>query len=308
MRLRAFALFGLAILIALTAFPGQARAATYSVTGTEDTSRVAPASASHPTLAVQNIRGIAGEVVTVDVVFSNPTGSGFSGIAMDAVIEDPTIAEFVDVQLPDWIDPFFVDFLMDFFIAPDGFPTSSINLVVPDLLEQINGVVTNEVLATISLRLIDTERTKLLMDLSQLDDDFGENLVPVTEAPVSVTISVSVCALDLELRYINNALIMEFELGTAEPATGRIWLFVTGQIVPLWSDSVPVVVPPASFDVTIPLPSVGEVWLLAVLTTAEGALCFTFDSTDTGASSSAVPSASELQGIFPAPSFAPSNN
>ncbi|MCH7787686.1 MAG: hypothetical protein IIC22_09260, partial [Chloroflexi bacterium] len=85
MRLRAFVILSLAILFALTAFPGQAQAATYSVTGTEDASRAAPASVSNPTLVIQNIRGIAGEVVSVDVVFSNPTGSGFSGIGMDAV-------------------------------------------------------------------------------------------------------------------------------------------------------------------------------------------------------------------------------
>ena len=37
MRLRAFAIFGLAILIAVTAFPGQAQAATFTVTKTADT-------------------------------------------------------------------------------------------------------------------------------------------------------------------------------------------------------------------------------------------------------------------------------
>ena len=37
MRLRAFVILGLAILIALTAFPGQAQAATFTVTKTEDT-------------------------------------------------------------------------------------------------------------------------------------------------------------------------------------------------------------------------------------------------------------------------------
>lgn len=52
MRLRAFVILGLSILIALAAFPGQAQAATFTVTKTEDTSRVTPASASNPTLRV----------------------------------------------------------------------------------------------------------------------------------------------------------------------------------------------------------------------------------------------------------------
>ena len=120
MRIRAFVLFGLAILIALTAFPGQARAAELTVTRTADLSRAAPASASTPALAIRNIRGIAGEVVSVDVVFSNPTGSGFSGIGMEMAVEDTGIAEFVDVWLPGWVDPLFSELLMDMFIAPDG--------------------------------------------------------------------------------------------------------------------------------------------------------------------------------------------
>ena len=153
-----------------------------------------PDPSATPVLAIADAQGAVGTVVTVDVVFSNPMGTGFSGLGMDVTIEDPAMVEFVDVQLPDWIDPFIVDFLMDFFIAPGGFPTSSIELVVPDLLEQITGVITNEVLATMSLRLISAGETKLLLNLFQLDDDdFGgpnqNNLIPITKAPTSVTIT-----------------------------------------------------------------------------------------------------------------------
>ena len=109
---------------------------------------------------------------------------------MDVRIENPDIVEFVDVQLPAWIDPFIASFLMEFFIAPDGFPTSSIKLVVPDLLKDIEDVLTGEVLATLSLRLIKTEETKLLLNLFKLDDDPGEDLRLIMEAPTSVTITV----------------------------------------------------------------------------------------------------------------------
>ena len=136
---------------------------------------------------------------------------------MNMTIEVEAIAEIVDVQFPDWVDPFIADFLMACFIAPlpsidildcfggsidpkGGFPTSTINLVVPDLVESIEGVFANEVLATLSIRLKSSGssgETKLLLDLYQLDDDgdpFGPNagdLIPLTEAPTSVTISVS---------------------------------------------------------------------------------------------------------------------
>ena len=193
MRLRAFVILGLAILIALTAFPGQAQAATFVVTKTADISTAATVLTSTPVLAIQDIQGVAGETVTVDVVFSNPAGTGFSGIGWGMAIENPEIAEFVDVQLPDWIDPFIADFLMDFFIAPDGFPTSSIELVVPDLMEDLGGVLDDEVLATMSFRLISTGETTLVLDLFQLDSDgFSEpdfgNLIPITEYPDFVTI------------------------------------------------------------------------------------------------------------------------
>ena len=64
MRFRAFALFGLAILVAMTAFPEKARAADLIVTNTGDSSRATPASVSTPTIAIQKIQGIEGEVVT----------------------------------------------------------------------------------------------------------------------------------------------------------------------------------------------------------------------------------------------------
>lgn len=313
MRLRAFTLFGLAILVAMTTFPGQARAAEFTVINTGDSSRAAPASVSIPTITIRNINGIAGEVVTVDVVFSNPTGSGFSGIGMLMAVEDSEIAEFVAMQFPEWIDPLFAGLLMNIFIAPDGFPTSSITLVVPDMLEQIEGVVTDEVLATISLRLIDTGRTRILLDLFKLDDDdpFGPtlgDLVSVTEAPISVATTVSVCALDLELRYRDTTLTMEFDIGTSEPAIWNVWLLVSGQSIPLWSVPAPVIVPPVSFDVSVPFPSAGTIWFIAALTTTDGTLCFTFDTVNTGTPLSSSPSMEELQKLFPTPTTTLPNN
>lgn len=313
MRFRAFALFGLAILVAMTAFPEKARAADLIVTNTGDSSRATPASVSTPTIAIQKIQGIEGEVVTADVVFSNPTGSGFSGIGMVMAVEDPDIAEFVDLQFPEWIDPIFAGLLMDIFIAPDGFPTSSITLVVPDMLEQLEGVVTDEVLATISLRLIDTGRTRLFLDVFQLDDDDPSgptlgDLTSITEAPISVTTTVSICALDVDLRYKNGTLTMQFELGTAKPAIWSIWLMASGQLIPLRSAPASAVVPPVSFYARIPLPPLGKIWLLTALTTAEGAPCFTYDTVDTGSSTSSLPSIKELQELFPTPTTTPPNS
>ncbi len=313
MRLRAFALFGLALLVAMTAFPKQARAADLTVTNTGDSSRATPALVSTPTIAIQKIRGIEGEVVTADVVFSNPTGSGFSGIGMVMAVEDLDIAEFVGLQFPEWIDPLFAGLLMDMFIAPEGFPTSSITLVVPDMLEQIEGVVTDEVLATISLRLTDIGRTRLLLDVFQLDDDdpYGPilgDLTSITKTPIYVTTTVSGCALDIDLRYKNGALTMQFELGTAEPAIWSIWLMASGQLIPLRSAPASAVVPQISFYASMPLPPLGKIWLLTALTTAEGAPCFTYDTVNTGTPSSSTPSIEALQELFPTPTTTPPNN
>lgn len=148
-----------------------------------------------PVLVIADVQGAAGTTVTMDVVFSNPMGTGFSGLSMGVIIEDPTIAEFVDVQFPSWIDSFFADILMEIFIAPGGFPTSEVNLVVFDLGIQeidgvISGVITNEVLATLNLNLLKPGKTRLFLNLPILDDDSGESLIPMTEAPTIVTITV----------------------------------------------------------------------------------------------------------------------
>lgn len=305
MRLRAFVILGLVILIALTAFPGQAQAATFTATATENTLAVAPASVSTPTLVIQDIQGIEGEVVDVDVVFSNPTGSGFSGIGWWMTIENPEIAEFVDVRLPDWVDPLFAELLMELFIAPDGFPTSSITLVVPDLLESIGGVLEDEVLATMSFRLISTGETKLLLDLLQFDsDDFSEppdfgNLIPITEYPTSVKITVTTCTLNLGLGYADGTLTMDFELGTLEPATWDSWVVIPGTgVFPVWSLPMPVVDPSVSPSLSLPFPSIGTIGFLTALSTSEGITCSDSANVDTGTPSSSTPATEELRELF----------
>ena len=80
-----------------------------------------------------------------------------------------------------------------------GVGNSSCNTSMDGILK----VVTDEVLATISLRLIDTGRTRLLLDVFQLDDDDPSgpilgDLTSITKTPIYVTATVSVCALDIE--------------------------------------------------------------------------------------------------------------
>lgn len=161
-----------------------------------------------PVLAIANVEGTAGTTVTMDVFFSNPLGTGFSILVWRMTIQNPDIAEFVDVQFPDWINPIFAGFLWDFTFV-DGSPAPLIGLVVWDLdidfdfdfdagfefEGRLAGTLTNEVLATVSLNLLIPGETTIELNLIQLDDDdfeghVSEDLKPITEFPISVTINV----------------------------------------------------------------------------------------------------------------------
>ncbi|MCH7786706.1 MAG: hypothetical protein IIC22_04255 [Chloroflexi bacterium] len=76
----------------------------------------------------------------------------------------------------------------------------------------------------------------------------------------------------------------------------------------VWSLLLPVVDPSVFPTLSFPLPSMGTIGFLTVLSTSEGIICSDWATVDTGAPSSAVPSISELRELLPGPSVALPNN
>ena len=138
--------------------------------------------------------------------------------------------------------------------------------------------------------------------------DIGAYELGITEA----------CILDLTLHYkVVNAndpaadgkLTMDFEIGTQEPATWDLWVVIPGTgVFSVWSLPLPVIDPSVSPSLSFPLPSMGAIGFLTALSTSEGITCSDWATVDTGASSSAVPSISELRELLSGPSVALPNN
>ena len=109
----------------------------------------------------------------------------------------------------------------------------------------------------------------------------------------------TLCTLKLGLGYADGALTMDFELATLEPATWDLWLVIPGTgIFPLWSLPLPVVDSPVFPSLSFSFPSIGTIGFLTSLSTPEGIACSDWETVDTGAPSSAVPSRGEIRELF----------
>jgi hypothetical protein len=77
---------------------------------------------------------------------------------------------------------------------------------------------------------------------------------------------------------------LDFVLGTAVPATSNLWMTVSNRIFPVWSVPLPVLDPPATFELPLRVAQpLGRIGFLTTLVTADGMICSDFELLDTGA-------------------------
>jgi len=80
--------------------------------------------------------------------------------------------------------------------------------------------------------------------------------------------------LDLDAFYATGYLVLNYSIGTPEPATWSNYLILvtpTVQVIPLWSVPLPVIQPPYEVPIAFPFPSLGWVGIYTGLFTTEGA-------------------------------------
>jgi hypothetical protein len=83
------------------------------------------------------------------------------------------------------------------------------------------------------------------------------------------------CTLDLGLSYVGDTLEMDFTIGTNSPRDFNLWLSVDNLVVPLVTGvPIPVVDPPVSVPVDLPLPGgLGGIGVLSTMVDAGGIQC-----------------------------------
>ena len=92
---------------------------------------------------------------------------------------------------------------------------------------------------------------------------------------------VATCTLDLDLRFTDGTLTMDFVLFAANPVIWSAWLIVGNRMIPMWSLPLPAV--PAT-PVSLPVggfPDLGVIGVLSTFTDARGVVCWDFATVDT---------------------------
>lgn len=80
------------------------------------------------------------------------------------------------------------------------------------------------------------------------------------------------CTQSVALNYANNALTMNFTVGTSSAMTWTTYVFINGVPYPLWSAPLPAIHPAVPASYTLPLAPVGRVIALSTLGTATGGI------------------------------------
>ena len=107
---------------------------------------------------------------------------------------------------------------------------------------------------------------------------------------------IDTCVLTLDLSYADSILRMDLDLGTIEPAAMGVWILSLFGVSEVWSSPIPVVDPIISFPAKFPLPGIGNIAVIAGLSTLDSGLtCFDFKTVDTGGLGA---SAEELQDLL----------
>ncbi len=95
--------------------------------------------------------------------------------------------------------------------------------------------------------------------------------------------SASVCTNNVALSYTGGRLIMDFTVGSKSAGKWNVLLSYNNTFLPLFSISVPVIVPPMAIPVAFPFPSIGGIGVLTTLTSpGDGIICSDWQTVDTG--------------------------
>jgi hypothetical protein len=148
----------------------------------------------------------------------------------------------------------------------------------PDLVGQVEfagTAIPNDVVTFMGVWSDKAFNRVLINDITGDDDDeyFGEFYTGTTPAG---------CTLNLGLSYSGSTLSMNFEIGTAVPATWNVWLtYGTSSLISVLSIPIPAVTG-VVLPVMAPLSSLGNIGILTTLNTAsKGIACSAFKTVNT---------------------------
>jgi PKD repeat protein len=104
---------------------------------------------------------------TTEIVISvDSLPSGLAGYNLTVDIDDPAVAEIVDIEYPEWAN----------LTENSSLPGTSLYLKVLDGNSQIEAGASDVVLATLTVRGKQTGNTSFILGISRLDDDNGETI------------------------------------------------------------------------------------------------------------------------------------
>ena len=136
-------------------------------------------------LAIQGGQGTVGSTVQLQMSLTAVQVS-LSGFLVTVSVEDPTVAQIVAVQFPDYSDPV-TGFQLSGLLG--SLPAASVGIVAVDLAGTLAGPFDAKVLATISVQLLAPGSTQVsVVAPPRVDDDAGQ-LVAVTPKPGVLNVS-----------------------------------------------------------------------------------------------------------------------
>jgi hypothetical protein len=125
-------------------------------------------------------------------------------------------------------------------------------------------------------------------------DGSGKELVAIQgvgpEAFFDIEIVPTGDLCDLSVSYAAGALDLDFQIATPNPVTWNLWLSVQTSTVRLWSIPLPTIDPAIARNIHVPgFPQIGTVGFLTTFTTpADGIVCSSWETVDTGPDAAAV--------------------
>jgi PKD repeat protein len=109
---------------------------------------------------------------TTEIVISvDSLPSGLAGYNLTVDIDDPVVAEIVDIEYPEWAN----------LTENSSLPGTSLYLKVLDGNSQIQAGASDVVLATLTVRGKQTGNTSFTLGISRLDDDNGDEIDAILE-------------------------------------------------------------------------------------------------------------------------------
>ncbi|MDN7025303.1 hypothetical protein FGU65_10430 [Methanoculleus sp. FWC-SCC1] len=128
-----------------------------------------------------------GETTTLSIILDEAP-NGLSGSNVSVSLDDPSIAEFIDVTYPDWMT----------LSASNSFPSDTVFIKGVDLHDKAMPGATSISLGTVTVRGDAVGVSAVAVSIEQIDDDFGAVVDP-TSVSGSVTVD-SAQQMDLPLK------------------------------------------------------------------------------------------------------------